>query len=225
MKIKAGSKATYAVLTCCLIAASVGAWGAVGGTRNAEPQDRETKEQSVFNIPSEIEADVVITDVADERETEAETTEETTVIDEADNTPFTGNFAMPMASLYITKDYSGTAMVYSNTMNDWRIHGGIDFADSRGQSVMAIQSGVVTDVAYDAMWGTTVTVDHGKGLVARYCGLNKDNVPEIGCHVEKYAVIGTLDEIPIESKDGPHLHFEITVDGKTVDPLKAMNKK
>lgn len=219
------SKVTYAVLTCCMIAASVGAWGAFNGGKENTEQPKEEISHSVFNIPQDVEADVPVTDIPDTREEETEKTEETTIFDEKDNTPFTGNFAMPSGSTFITKDYSDGAMVYSNTMGDWRVHSGIDFGDSRGQGVVAIQDGTVIEVKKDALWGVSVTIDHGEGLVAKYCGLNEDNVPEEGCHVEKYAVIGTIGEIPIESKDGPHLHFEITVDGKTVDPLKAINKK
>ena len=225
MKKTGKSRLTYAVLTCCMIAVSVGAWGAANGTRSKVTPKSTEPEQSVFNIPSEdVEVDVPLTDVPDTREYETEMTE-TTVTDESDNTPYTGNFALPTASQFITKDYSGGAMVYSNTMQDWRIHNGIDFGESRGQPVMAIHDGVVTNVKTDALWGTSVTIDHGNGIVARYCGLSPANVPEEGCHVEKYAVIGTIDTIPIESKDGPHLHFEITVDGKTADPLKVINKK
>lgn len=226
MKKLGKTKITYAVLACCMIAVSVGAWGAANGNRGNVNIKETDPQQTVFNIPSgDVEVDIPVTDVEDTRQYETETSEETTVSDEKDNTPFTGNFAMPTASTFITKDYSDGAMVYSNTMEDWRIHNGIDFGDSRGQAVMAIQDGVVTEVKKDALWGTSVTIDHGQGLFAKYCGLSADNVPEEGCHVEKYAVIGTIDTIPIESKDGPHLHFEITVNGKTVDPLRAMNKK
>lgn len=225
MKFPAGQKTTYAVLALCMVAASVGAWGAFsGGKGNIEPT-QTTVPHSVFNIPKDVEADVPVTDIPDTRVYETETTEETTVVDEADNTPYTGSFAMPVSSMFITKDYSDGSMVYSNTMDDWRVHNGIDFADSRGQSVIAIHDGIVTDVTKDALWGTSVTIDHGNGIVAKYCGLTAEDVPEVGCKVEKYAVIGTIDTIPIESKDGPHLHFEITVDGKIADPLKVINKK
>ncbi len=226
MKKTGKSRLTYAVLTCCMIAVSVGAWGAANGNRDRITSENTEPYQTVFNIPSEnVEADVPITDVPDTRVYEETETTEMTTLDESDNTPYTGNFALPTASQFITKDYSDGAMVYSNTMQDWRIHNGIDFGDSRGQAVMAIHDGVVTEVKKDALWGTSVTIDHGQGVVAKYCGLSADNVPEEGCHVEKYAVIGTIDTIPIESKDGPHLHFEITVDGKTADPLKVINKK
>lgn len=123
---------------------------------------------------------------------------------------------------FITKDYSADKVVYSNTMGDWRVHNGIDFGDNRGQSVLAVTDGEVTDVREDVLWGTVLTIDHGNGIETRYSGLEKDTTPEVGTKVEAGVIIGKLGEIPIESKDGPHLHFELIINGVHKDPLKWM---
>ena len=102
------------------------------------------------------------------------------------------------------------------------MHTGVDFGDSRGQSVLAIADGTVTDVQEDVLWGVVLTIDHGDGVVARYCGLEKGSTPEVETQVEQGVVIGKLGEIPVESKDGPHLHLEIRKNGERVDPWKLL---
>ena len=61
-------------------------------------------------------------------------------------------------------------------------------------------------------------------MTVRYCGLKKGTTLPEGALVKKSEKIGTLGSIPIESAEGGHLHLEVTVDGKTVDPLEALNK-
>ena len=88
----------------------------------------------------------------------------------------------------------------------------------------AIQNGRVAKVYSDPLWGNVVEIDHGKGLVARYCGLSDKNLPKAGDEVEQFDHIGTLGTVPVEAADGAHLHFTVAINGKTVDPLEAMNK-
>ncbi|MBQ7541948.1 MAG: M23 family metallopeptidase [Clostridia bacterium] len=210
---KRKSAATYGVMILCLLAAAVGAWGTA---RKDEQIDRlpdqsgtqaaQTTQYAPANIP--------VTGVP-YSEPEAETTELETEPPAA--------YMLPLGD-FIVKDYSADAVVYSNTMRDWRVHTGVDFGDNRGQSVLAIADGVVTDVREDTLWGVVLTIDHGSGVTAKYCGLEKGSTPEPDTQVEKGVVIGKLGEIPIESKDGPHLHLEITQDGRSVDPWKLLRQ-
>ena len=66
----------------------------------------------------------------------------------------------------ILKDFSDFVAVKSKTMNDWRVHNGVDFKVSEGSEVQAIYSGVVTTVYKNSLWGTVVEIDHGKGVIA-----------------------------------------------------------
>ena len=63
----------------------------------------------------------------------------------------------------IVKEYSVDVPVYSLTMEDWRIHTGIDIGADAGADVLASADGVITDVRYDPMMGQTVVIDHGSG--------------------------------------------------------------
>ena len=206
------SAATYGVMILCLLAAAVGAWGAARKDAQIEKLAPESSYAAPSNLPTEYApADVPVTGVPyTEPETESETVTESQP-----------QYLLPMGS-FIVKDYSGDAVVYSNTMQDWRVHTGVDFGDSRGQSVLAIADGTVTDVQEDVLWGVVLTIDHGDGIVARYCGLEKGSTPEVDAEVEQGVVIGKLGEIPVESKDGPHLHLEIRKNGVRIDPWKLL---
>ncbi|MCR5484454.1 MAG: M23 family metallopeptidase, partial [Clostridiales bacterium] len=80
------------------------------------------------------------------------------------------------------------------------------------------------EIFSDELWGTVMVIDHGNGVTAKYCGLSSELSLKKGDSVQKYQIIGRLGRIPIESADGTHLHFEMTVNGETVDPLEALNK-
>ena len=208
------TRANYVVMLAFLLAAGLGAWGAVRD-RSSVPPTETTTYTLPANIPQDAAVNVPVTDVLRTPET-TEPEPQTEPQTEPES-----HFALPLGS-FIAKDYSGDNVVYSNTMRDWRVHTGIDFGDNRGQSVLAISDGTVTDVREDALWGVVLTIDHGDGIVAKYCGLEKGTTPQPDDTVERGVVIGKLGEIPIESKDGPHLHLEVTRDGKLIDPWKLL---
>ncbi len=142
------------------------------------------------------------------------------------------NFAKPYSDYYllplskdIVKDYSDNKPVYSETMKDWRVHNAVDFKSEEGGVVKSISNGTVVSVTKDVLWGTSVTVDHGNGVTAKYCGFNPDTVEvKSGTKVDSGTVLGYLGDIPCEKDEGPHLHFEIQYKGKTVEPLELMGK-
>ena len=206
------SSATYAVMILCLLAAAVGAWGTAKRDVQLNRMEDVTFDTSTRALTQYTPVDVPVTGVPYSEPLTEETDSQTQPV---------VIYQLPMGD-FISKDYSGDAVVYSNTMRDWRIHTGVDFGDNRGQSVLAIADGTVTDVREDALWGVVVTIDHGNGVVAKYCGLEKGSTPETDAEVEKGVVIGKLGEIPIESKDGAHLHLEITQNGRRIDPWKLL---
>lgn len=142
---------------------------------------------------------------------EVTTQEEVSVVKE-------GDFVYP-ANKKITKDYSGSVAVKSKTMNDWRVHGGIDFEAEEGQEIKAVHSGAVLAIYNSSLWGTIVEIDHGAGIVARYCGLGEELKVSANDVVEAGQVIGFASSIPVEAADGIHLHLEVTKDGAVTDPL------
>lgn len=128
-------------------------------------------------------------------------------------------FTWPVKGSVLT-GYSGGALVYSETMADWRTHDGLDLSAAPGTGVLAAADGTVAAVTTDDLLGVTVTLDHGAGLTSLYAGL-ADNVSVAeGDSVKAGAVIATVGNTAVgESALGAHLHFAMAVDGVPVDPL------
>ncbi len=134
-------------------------------------------------------------------------------------------FSAPVDGVVI-KDYSDNLPVFSYTMNDYRTHGGLDFACSAGAPVYAAADGVVCELTDDPMMGITVAIQHSGGAITKYKGLSQDSLEmkKIGDEVRRGDVIGTAgDTALIESAEESHLHFELTVEGTAVDPADYMN--
>lgn len=156
-----------------------------------------------------------------EATTEAES-EANAVLAQKDGVERAASFVLPLGGT-VDKAFSNGEMVQSKTMGDWRAHNGVDFRGAVGDPVIAVNNGIVKAVYDDVLWGTVVEIDHGYGLLARYCGLGKGSTVEVGARVKINDRIGNLGAIPIESADEVHLHFETRQDGKAVDPFEAMD--
>lgn len=123
----------------------------------------------------------------------------------------------------IGSDYSCGVPVYSDVMGDWRTHDGVDFNGDYGDGVKAIADGIVKNIESDALYGTIITVDHGGGIVASYCGAEPADDIIKGVIVSQGQKLGTVGEIPCESDaEFPHVHLEIRVDEQLCDPLEVM---
>lgn len=125
-------------------------------------------------------------------------------------------------TLEIGRDYSRGVPVFSPTMKDYRTHNGVDFLGMTGDTVRPIAEGEVLSVTHDPLWGYSVTVDHGDGVVSKISGLSDKDLPAAGDHVHENAVIGRVGAAPVEAEDAPHIHLEIRVNGQLTDPLALM---
>jgi len=112
---------------------------------------------------------------------------------------------------------------YSETFDDRRYHKGIDISLPPGYEVKAALPGTVSQLSSSALWGNEITITHPGKLETRYMGLKPKNL-KAGAPVTKGQVIGTVTQPPkYEAKMNPHLHFEVYLDGKVVDPLEYLN--
>ena len=125
-------------------------------------------------------------------------------------------------SLEIGRDYSRGVPVFSPTMKDYRTHNGVDFLGMTGDTVRPIAEGEVLSVTHDPLWGYSVAVDHGDGVVSKISGLSDKDLPEVGAYVHENAVIGRVGAAPVEAEDAPHIHLEVRVNGQLTDPLELM---
>jgi murein DD-endopeptidase MepM/ murein hydrolase activator NlpD len=101
-----------------------------------------------------------------------------------------------------------------------RFHAGVDFPAPTGSAVGAARSGrVVFAGSSGSGWGTLVVIAHGGGVRTRYAHLSRVAV-KVGESVRTGSTIGLVGSTG--ESTGPHLHFEVTVRGATVDPLSAL---
>ncbi|MGD8874265.1 MAG: M23 family metallopeptidase [Gammaproteobacteria bacterium] len=96
-------------------------------------------------------------------------------------------------------------------------HKGLDFAGKKGSEVIVVGDGVVTWAGKRSGYGNMIEVSHGNGYVTRY-GHNQKHLVKVGDTVRKGQQIAQMGSTGRST--GPHVHFEVMRDGKTVNPAK-----
>lgn len=101
----------------------------------------------------------------------------------------------------------------------WKFHGGTDFPSDPGTPVAVAGNGVVTFAGRQGGYGNVVYVDHGGGVVTLYGHMRR-------IETKKGATVAAGEEIgqvgSTGRATGPHLHFEVRLDNRPVDPVLAM---
>jgi murein DD-endopeptidase MepM/ murein hydrolase activator NlpD len=96
-------------------------------------------------------------------------------------------------------------------------HQGLDLVAPLGTKVVAPADGIVTKVGQSGGFGNSVFISHGYGIITRYGHLSAYNV-KIGQRVKRGDVIGMVGSTGRST--GPHLHYELLVHQRNVDPIK-----
>ena len=96
-------------------------------------------------------------------------------------------------------------------------HEGVDFAGKEGSDIVSVGSGVVTWSGERYGYGMMVEVNHGGGYTTRYAHAKAVNV-KVGDIVKKGQVVGKMGSTGRST--GPHVHFEVRLNGKAVDPSR-----
>jgi len=104
--------------------------------------------------------------------------------------------------------------------NAW--HSGVDFAGRDGSDVIAVASGVVTFAGERYGYGKLVEISHANGYVTRYAHHKALRV-QSGEVVKKGQVIGVMGSSGRST--GPHVHFEVLKNGRTVDPARYVSAR
>ena len=126
----------------------------------------------------------------------------------------------------VTTEYSPRDLIYSRTMGDWRTHDGIDIAARKGTKVLSCANGTVIGVYTDDLYGTTVVIDHGAGVVSTCSNLAGEPTVKEGDAVTMSSVIGSVGSTALgETNEAPHLHFSMTVNGETADPTQYLPRR
>ncbi|RIV92362.1 M23 family peptidase [Aurantiacibacter xanthus] len=95
------------------------------------------------------------------------------------------------------------------------MHSGLDFRAPYGSPIHAAAEGEVTFVGFKGGYGRTVEVSHGSGMITRYAHMSRSSA-KVGQKVEAGAVIGAIGSSGRST--GPHLHFEVRINGRAVNP-------
>lgn len=101
-------------------------------------------------------------------------------------------------------------------------HAGIDIAADEGNSIKAAASGKVIFADYKGNYGNCVIISHSSGISTLYGHASKLLVKE-GQKVKKGDIIAKVGSTGRST--GPHLHFEVRINGTPVDPIKYLDKK
>jgi murein DD-endopeptidase MepM/ murein hydrolase activator NlpD len=96
------------------------------------------------------------------------------------------------------------------------MHTGIDLRAGMGESIRAAASGTVVYADWRGGYGKCVIIDHGGGLATLYAHQSEILV-HVGEQVKRGEIIGKVGSTGYST--GPHLHFEVRVNGSPVDPL------
>lgn len=99
-------------------------------------------------------------------------------------------------------------------------HHGLDIVAQTGTPVLASASGVVVKSGYEAQYGNVVVVDHGAGYRSAYAHMSSSSVEE-GAFVNRGEEVGKVGSTGRST--GPHLHYEVRVNGLPVNPARFLN--
>ena len=95
-------------------------------------------------------------------------------------------------------------------------HNGVDFADPYGSNVYASKSGTVVYSGWISGYGNTIIIDHGSGVQTLYAH-NSSLIVSVGQVVAQGEVVALVGSTGMST--GPHIHFEIRINGQAVNPL------
>ncbi len=96
-----------------------------------------------------------------------------------------------------------------------KFHEGLDISTRIGTDVVATADGIVVETGYDITYGNNIIIDHGFGFVTRYGHLSRIDV-KTGSVVKRGQKIGEVGNTGFST--GPHLHYEIRINGVPVNP-------
>lgn len=123
------------------------------------------------------------------------------------------DFAWPTTSHLITAYYAQSGQYWSNG------HQGIDIGIPTGTEVMASESGNVITSGWSNSYGWYIVINHGNNITTLYAH-NSQLLAKVGDYVEQGTVIAKSGSTG--KSTGPHLHFEIEINGATQNPLSFL---
>lgn len=125
----------------------------------------------------------------------------------------------------ITSNFAKDSLIFSNTLQQWTTHEGIDINCKEGTPVRTAAEGVVKSIKNDPVYGITVIIEHKDGINTVYSNLSTAKMVKVGQVVKRGKVISGVGRTAgFECEDEAHLHFEVTKDGERINPVEYLTK-
>ncbi len=126
-------------------------------------------------------------------------------------------FPLKVGGVYISSPYGYRT---HPTTGEYKLHSGTDFTAGgiNQKPIYVVRDGTVIYAQFQKAYGNFIMVDHGNGVVTCYAHCSSISVVK-GDKVVQGQVIGRVGSTG--NSTGPHLHFEVRIDGKTTDPMKG----
>lgn len=209
IRLKNKDTSFFIIALCVLLLATAVVWRYTAQNPNELAQNENEEGQNANVDPYKDYVEGVMGDYATE-------TENATKVDlKTINAPLAGE---------TIKEFSIDELVYFDAIGEWRVHNGVDIKPKETLLIESAFEGTVEKVNNSEISGTEIIIDHGNNIKTIYSNLSSAKV-KAGDVVEKGQIIGNIGKVDsIESADGPHLHFELIVDGKNVNPLDYIPK-
>lgn len=211
-KLKNKDTSFFIIALCvCLLSTAV-IWRYTAKKPNSESNlsQNETEEGNInANVdPYKDRLDEFMEDYGKKEETDITLNEKVDL--KSMNVPLTGE---------VIKEFTLEKLLYFDAIGEWRVHTGLDIKPKDTLMIESAFKGTVEKVSTSELTGTEIVIDHGDNIKTLYNNLASSKV-SVGDVVEKGQIIGNIGKCDsIESADGAHLHFEISIDGKNVNPL------
>jgi murein DD-endopeptidase MepM/ murein hydrolase activator NlpD len=125
---------------------------------------------------------------------------------------YQGGFIRPVQGRFT----SGFGYRTHPILGERRMHAGVDFAAPPGTPIVSVAPGIVIDAGYRRGYGNTVVIDHGGGVSTLYAHCSRLFVSE-GQRVRQGQRIAAVGSTGLST--GPHLHFEVRINGVPVNPM------
>lgn len=126
-------------------------------------------------------------------------------------------FGNPSPASDITSDFGNRLDPFLGRL---ALHAGIDFRATVGTRIRATAPGTVTNAGQTGGYGNMVEIDHGNGVASRYAHLSTVLV-KVGDRIKAGDVVAKSGNTGRST--GPHLHYEIRLNGQAVDPMRFLN--
>ena len=122
----------------------------------------------------------------------------------------------PVSNHDLKRTASGYGVRIDPIYKTVKFHSGMDFSANMGTPIYVTGNGKVIKAGWEGLYGKCITVDHGFGYVTKYAHMSKI-IARVGQKVVRGEVIGEVGSTG--KSTGPHLHYEVHVKGKVVNPV------